>query len=122
MQEHLKTQFMISKSEFTLLPAEQIKEGVYRSIIYTNDLMMAIIDFTNGPWDDPEPFHSHPHEQITYVARGEIIFYCEGREEQHLKEGNQFAVPSGKKHTVKVLTKHVRLIDNFTPIREDFLQ
>ncbi len=109
-------------STFTQLPREEIKEGVYRSIVYTANLMLTIIDFTNGPWDEPEPFHSHPHEQVSYVARGEVIFYCEDQPEQHLKEGDVFAVPSGKKHTVKVLTESVRLIDSFTPLREDFLK
>ncbi len=84
--------------------------------------MLAIIDFTNGPWEEPEPYHSHPHEQVSYVAKGEIIFYCEDREDQHLKEGDVYAVPSGKKHTVKILTEQVRLIDSFNPVREDFIR
>ena len=109
-------------TELIKLPTEEIREGVSRSIVYTSNLMMTIIDFTNGPWNEPEPFHSHPHEQVSYVAQGEIIFYCEGRNEEHLKEGDVFAVPSGKKHTVKVLTNRVRLIDSFSPIREDFLR
>jgi quercetin dioxygenase-like cupin family protein len=111
-----------SKLNLQLSAPWQIKEGVYRSYVNTDNLMMAIIDFTNGPWDDREPYHSHPHEQVSYVAKGEIIFYCEDRQEQHLKEGDTFAVPSGKEHSVKVLTEHVRLIDSFTPIREDFLK
>jgi len=32
-----------------------------------------------------------------------------------------FAIPSGLKHTIKLLTKNVRLIDSFYPVREDFL-
>ena len=111
----------ISKSEFRQLPNKQIKDGVSRRVVYTQNLMMAIIDFKNGPWLEPEPFHFHAHEQIAYVASGEIIFYCEDRTEEHLKEGDTYAVPSGKKHTVKLLTKEVRLIDSFTPIREEFL-
>jgi quercetin dioxygenase-like cupin family protein len=102
-------------------PARKIKEGLSRSLIHTDHLMTAIIDFTNGPWDQPDPYHSHPHEQATYVARGEIIFYCEGRPEQRLSEGQMFAVPSGVKHTIKVLTESARLVDSFTPIREDFI-
>ncbi len=104
------------------LPAEEIKPGVYRTLTYTDNLMLAIIDFTTGPWDEPEPPHSHPHEQASYVAEGEIIFYCEGEEDKHLKAGDTFAVPSGKKHTVKLLSEKVRLIDSFNPIREDFLK
>ncbi len=111
----------ISDSEFKQQPKEQIKEGVYRSLVYTQNLMMATLDFTNGPWAEADPPHSHPHEQVTYVVKGELIFYCEDQADRHLKEGDVFAVPSGKKHTIKILTPEVRLIDNFTPIREDFL-
>lgn len=107
--------------KFDEVPYEKVKEGLERKIIHTNDLMTVLIDFTNGPWDEPEPPHSHPHEQTSYVAAGEIIFYCEGEPDQHLKAGDMFAVPSGKMHTVKLLTKHVRLVDSFNPIREDFL-
>jgi len=110
------------QSNIQQMPRQEIKEGVFRSLIHTDHLMMAIIDFMNGPWDEPDPYHSHPHEQVSYVARGEVIFYCEGRQEQHLTEGDVFAVPSGLKHTVKVLTDQARLIDSFTPIREDFLK
>lgn len=112
----------IAETEFKLVPKAEIKEGLSRSAVYTQNLMMVIIDFTGGPWSEPEPYHSHPHEQIAYVAKGEILFYCEGREVEHLREGEVYAVPSGLKHTVKILTEQVRLIDSFTPVREDFLK
>jgi len=107
--------------KFNEVEYEKVKEGLQRKIIHTNNLMTVLIDFSNGPWEEPEPPHSHPHEQTSYVASGEIIFYCEDEPEQHLKAGDMFAVPSGKKHTVKLLTENVRLIDNFNPLREDFL-
>ena len=107
--------------KFDDVPYEKVKEGLQRKIIHTNNLMSVLIDFTDGPWEEPDPPHSHPHEQTSYVAKGEIIFYCEGEPDQHLKAGDMFAVTSGKKHTVKLLTKEVRLIDSFTPIREDFV-
>ena len=84
--------------------------------------MTVLIDFTDGPWNEPEPPHSHPHEQTSYIAEGEIIFFCEGEKEQRLSKGDMFAVPSGKKHTIKLLSKEARLIDNFTPLREDFIK
>ena len=68
-----------------------------------------------------EPPHSHPHVQTSYIASGEIIFYCEGEPDQHLKAGDMFEVPSGKLHTIKLLTEKARLVDSFSPIREDFL-
>lgn len=107
--------------KFDEIQYEKVKEGLERKIIYTKELMTVLIDFSNGPWEEPEPPHSHPHQQTSYVAEGEIIFYCEGESEQHLKAGDMFAVPSGLKHTIKLLTKKARLIDSFYPVREDFL-
>ena len=100
--------------------AQEIAPGVFRKFIHLNGLMTAIIDFKNGPWEEPEPRHHHPHEQTSYVAKGELIVYI-GDEEHHLQAGDIFYVPSNVPHTVKILSKEVRLIDNFNPIREDFL-
>jgi quercetin dioxygenase-like cupin family protein len=107
--------------QFDKVPYEKVKDGLERKIIHTKELMTVLIDFSNGPWKEPEPPHSHPHEQTSYIASGEIIFYCEGEDDQHLKAGDMFAVPSGKKHTIKLLTEKARLVDSFNPIREDFL-
>lgn len=107
--------------KFDETPSQTVREGLNRKLIYEKELMTAILDFTDGPWEEKEPPHSHPHEQTSYIAKGEIIFYCEGEPDQHLKEGDMFAVPSGKMHTIKLLSKEARLVDSFTPIREDFL-
>jgi mannose-6-phosphate isomerase-like protein (cupin superfamily) len=101
--------------------AFQVKESVNRKLIHLDQLMTVIIDFTNGPWNEPDPPHSHPHEQITYIASGEIIFMCEGEADQKLTAGDMFSVPSNKKHTIKLLSESARLVDSFHPIREEFL-
>lgn len=111
----------VSSSEYRQQPEEKVSEGLSRTLVYTEHLMMAILDFTGGPWNEPEPFHSHPHEQIAYVAEGEIVFYCEGRDDAHLKAGDTYAIPSGQKHTIRLLTENAKIIDTFTPVREDFL-
>jgi len=90
-------------------------------LVYTPDLMMVVIDFSDGPWPEPEPLQHHVHEQITYVAEGEIMFFCEGENEEKLKAGDMFWVPSDKKHGIQLLTTHARLIDTFHPVREEFL-
>jgi quercetin dioxygenase-like cupin family protein len=103
-------------------PGHIVRPGLKRTLIHTSNLMTVVVDFSDGPWSEPEPPHSHPHEQTSYVAEGEVIFFCEGEPEHHLKPGDMFAVPSGKKHTVQVLTPTARLIDSFNPVREDFLK
>jgi quercetin dioxygenase-like cupin family protein len=103
-------------------PAEKVKDGLTRRIIRTGRLMTVVIDFTGGPWPQPDPPHSHPHEQTTFVAAGEILFLAEGSEPQRLGPGDLFAVPGGVPHSIQLLSASARLVDTFTPVREDFLR
>ncbi|MEQ6122060.1 cupin domain-containing protein [Reichenbachiella sp. MALMAid0571] len=107
--------------KFDNTEAKIVRKGLERKIIHTGDLMTVLLDFSDGPWKEKEPPHSHSHVQTSYIAEGEIIFYCEGEPDEHLKAGDMFVVPSGKLHTIKLLTKTARLVDSFSPIREDFL-
>ena len=98
-----------------------LRDGVERRLGFTDNLMLAVIDFYDGPTTQPDPPHSHPHEQISYVAIGEILFIIDG-ESTRLEPGDMFLVPPGKPHSIQQLTDHVRLVDCFTPVREDFLE
>ena len=100
---------------------EEVRAGVFRKVVYLKDIMTVMVEFRNGPWEVAEPFHSHHHEQTCYIAKGEIILYCDGEPDQHLVEGDLFYIPSGRKHTIKVLSPMARLVDSFNPIREDFI-
>ena len=92
-----------------------------RRIVHTSRLMMVVIDFSGGPWAAPDPLHSHPHEQITYLAEGEILYLAEGEEPRRMQAGETFAVPGGRPHAIQLLSPTARLVDSFTPLREDFL-
>lgn len=103
------------------MPATSIWEGAERRLGHTENLMIVVVDFYDGPKGAPDPPHAHPHEQVSYVAEGEIIFVMAGQR-THLGPGDIFLVPSGEPHSIQQLTEHVRLVDCFTPIREDFLE
>jgi quercetin dioxygenase-like cupin family protein len=100
---------------------EKLNEGATRWLGNTERLMIAMVEFTDGPQDAPPPAHSHPHDQAGYLAEGEIEIHI-GSDRQRLCAGDLFFVPSGVPHTVKRFTKYVRIIECFTPIREDFLK
>ena len=102
-------------------PVEVVKQGLERRIIRTRDLMTVVIDFTGGPWAVADPLHSHPHEQTTYLASGEILFLAAGQAPVRLMAGDLFGVPSGVPHSIQLLSASARLVDTFHPIREDFL-
>jgi len=101
---------------------EIINERVKRKLIHTENLMTVMVDFSGGPWPEADPLHNHPHEQTTFIAEGEVIFYFEGEPEQLLKAGDMVAVPPYLKHAIKLVSPTARLIDSFNPVREDFLK
>jgi quercetin dioxygenase-like cupin family protein len=103
------------------MKADLIREGAERRLGYTDNLMMVIIDFEDGPQTEPDPPHAHPHEQVSYVAKGEIFFLLED-ECERLGPGDMFLVPPDKPHSIQLLSKHVRLVDCFHPVRDDFLE
>jgi len=105
-----------------LEPGESAREGFTRRIIRTGELMTVVLDIEGGPWAEADPHHSHPHEQTCYIAAGEVLFLAEGSEPVKLLAGDCFAVPPHVPHSIQLLSKTARLIDNFHPIREDFLK
>ncbi len=100
---------------------EQIAPGRSRRIAHLDKLMVVVYDFDDGPMHTPEPPHTHPHEQITYVAEGEVLFFRE-TEEHRLSRGDLIMIPSGSAHCIQTLTRHTRLVDSFFPLRADFLK
>jgi mannose-6-phosphate isomerase-like protein (cupin superfamily) len=103
-------------------PAERLREGWSRIIIRTDHLMSVTLDIEGGPWNEPEPFHTHPHEQTTYLASGEVLFCSEGNTPERLVGGDLIAIPSGVPHSIQLLSASARLVDTFYPVREDFIK
>lgn len=99
---------------------QKISDNFKRTIVHLDNVMVVVCDFTNGPMTEPEAPHSHPHEQITYVVEGDLFYYKDDKE-FHLKKGDLITVPSGVRHCVRTLSKDVKLIDSFSPVRKDFL-
>ncbi|WKN43640.1 cupin domain-containing protein [Tunicatimonas pelagia] len=100
---------------------EQVNDDIQRRLVHTDSLMTAVLDLSGGPKAEPDPYHSHPHEQTCYLAAGKILFLMEGEEPVELQAGDLFYVPSGKPHAIQLLSETARLVDSFSPIREDFL-
>ena len=87
-----------------------------RVILQTPELMLVEFVFEQG---GVGALHSHPHVQTSYVAEGTFEVTIDGRTET-IGAGGGYIVPSGLVHGVKALTAG-RLIDTFTPRRDDFL-
>ncbi len=92
-------------------------EGVTRKILGTGgSLMMVEVSFREGGVGTP---HRHVHEQVSYIASGSFRFMLEG-EEQVVRAGDSIYIPSNALHGTVAL-EDAKIVDIFTPIREDFL-
>ena len=63
--------------------------------------------------------HSHPHIQTIFVAAGAFEFEIAG-ETRAVTAGDSLIIPSNAVHGCKCVEAG-RLIDSFTPRRDDFL-
>lgn len=112
---------LMSTFKYAALPVTRVHAGAHRRVAHTDHLMLAIMDFTDGPRPQPDPPHRHPHEQVSYVAEGEILFFLGDDPPVRLAPGDGYTVPPDIPHTIQRLTPRVRLVDAFTPLRQDFL-
>ena len=67
------------------------------------------------------PDHSHPHEQAGLVLEGKFRFRI-GAEEKIAASGDAFIVPPNVVHGGEVVEGPVRLLDIFSPPREDYVE
>lgn len=68
------------------------------------------------------PLHSHPHEQVGMVFRGEAKLRI-GDEEHLVKEGDFYCIPANVVHSdTNMGAEPFIMLDIFHPIRKDFLK
>lgn len=90
---------------------------IFRKIrAHDSNMMLVEVFFETGA---KAPEHKHFHEQITYCIEGEFDFCIEGKSHV-MKSGDSIYVQPDKLHFV-VCHQKGRLLDVFTPQREDFL-
>ncbi len=94
----------------------QLEGSTRRVILELPDLMLVEFTFVKGGVGAP---HSHPHVQSSYVIEGVFDVTVDGIT-QRIGAGGAFIVPSGLVHGV-VAVEAGRVIDSFTPRRDDFL-
>ncbi len=92
--------------------------GVHRKVLaYSKNLMNVELTFERGAIG---AMHSHPHEQIGYIIEGSLRYMEEGAEDVILTKGDSYMVAPNVMHGIECLSD-VKLLDIFTPMREDFV-
>jgi quercetin dioxygenase-like cupin family protein len=95
----------------------KIWDGIYGSIAHSQHGTYCHFDIESGII---LPEHSHVHEQWCHVIEGELEFDIDG-EKTILSAGMAAFIPSWAPHSAKALSA-CKVIDCFTPVREDFIE
>jgi quercetin dioxygenase-like cupin family protein len=104
-------------TDWSRVPVEVVGEGIERQMIVGERVMVCRLRFAPRV---VTPAHDHPHEQITLVERGRVLFTI-GDEQRVAEAGDVLHFPPGSWHGATMLDEEVVLVDIFSPIREDFL-
>ena len=65
------------------------------------------------------PLHSHPHEQLGIVLEGQIEMTVAG-ERKTLNPGDIYLIPGGVEHEARTFEQPVKVMDVFSPVREEY--
>jgi len=94
----------------------QLDGSTRRVVLDLPELMLVEFTFVKG---GVGALHRHPHVQSSYIAEGVFDGTIDGVT-QRIAAGGGYIVPSGLVHGV-VAIEAGKLIDSFTPRRDDFL-
>lgn len=94
-----------------------VMEGVERETLATGQNLM-IVEFTFRKGSEV-PWHSHNHEQSSYILKGKLKLFID-EQEIILSQGMSAIVPPNVKHKAMALEDTID-INAFTPVREDYL-
>ncbi|MHB1000370.1 MAG: cupin domain-containing protein [Armatimonadota bacterium] len=101
--------------DLNTLPVRDILPGCHMRALHSENMTVTHWQLDAGA---TIPGHSHPHEQITTLIEGEMELTV-GDETKLMTPNISAVIPSGTRHSVKALTP-CRVIDVFTPVREDY--
>ncbi len=104
-------------TDWASVPIEHLEAGIERQMLVGEKVMICRLRLAPGV---VTPAHDHPHEQMTLVERGRVLFTI-GDQQRIANSGDVLHFPSGTWHGATMLDEEVILIDIFSPIREDFL-
>jgi quercetin dioxygenase-like cupin family protein len=117
METQTRTNLQPRHTDWTNVPVERIEEGIERQMIVGESMMVCRLRFAPKV---VTPAHDHPHEQMTLVESGRVMFTI-GEEQRLAQAGDVLYFPSGTWHGATMLDEEVILVDIFSPVREDFL-
>lgn len=95
---------------------KELLAGIQARTFWGENLMLAVVNLDAG---STLPTHNHPHEQAGIVLEGALVFTI-AEETRELEPGDLYIIPGGTDHTVSVGEEPAKVLDIFSPVREEY--
>jgi len=105
----------LNKIDLNSIDEREIAPGFFVRFVHSENMTIAYLNVKAG---SSLPAHSHLHEQISSVIKGEFELTVDGTP-YLLKPNDVFIIPSNIPHSAKAITD-CKLIETFYPVREDY--
>lgn len=102
---------------FTSLTPKELAPGLTGYYTHGTSMTLGLVEIKAG---SKLPLHHHVHEQITYIAEGQLDMQI-GDAFYSLTAGMVQVIPSNCPHSAVAVTD-CKVIDAFAPVREDYKQ
>ena len=96
--------------------AKETVKGARIRTFWGKEMLLSIVDLAANT---AVPDHNHPHEQAGTIISGEFKMII-GGETRWLKPGDTYIVPGGVEHGGRTGDIPARVLDIFSPIREEY--
>jgi quercetin dioxygenase-like cupin family protein len=96
--------------------AKEIAPGVQIRTFWGDEMLLSMADLAANA---VLPTHSHPHEQGGTVICGEFELTIDG-ETRWLKSGDTYLIPGGVEHGARTSDTPARVLDIFSPVRQEY--
>jgi quercetin dioxygenase-like cupin family protein len=102
--------------DWNAIPPQTLGPGVRIRTPHGERIMLSLVELDAGAVVPP---HSHPHEQAGIVLAG-VLELTIGGEKRELAAGESYIAPGGVEHSALAPDGPCRVLDIFSPIREDY--
>lgn len=102
-------------TEINSIPPRQLVPGIMGHYVHGVNCTLGYVNLNAG---SSIPEHHHIHEQITFIVEGELDMVIGGKKIL-LTTGHVYVIPPDIPHSAVAKTD-CRVIDVFSPVREDY--
>ena len=95
---------------------KEVVPGVRIRTFWGDKMLLSVVDFDAN---SVVPTHSHPHEQAGTVISGTLNLTIAG-ETRALTAGDAYIIPGGVEHSAVAGPTLTKVVDIFSPVREEY--